>query len=145
MAKHKNKLVYDASTGDVKDDRKFMTMLEDYWLPRREGGRSTEITTLPGGQNLGELDDVQYFRRKLYEALNVPTARLESDGQFNLGRASEITRDELKFSKFVTRLRLRFTDLFNIMLEKQLLLKGIVTKTEWERNKRSNTLRLPRR
>lgn len=132
MAKHKNKLVYDASTGDVKDDRKFMTMLEDYWLPRREGGRSTEITTLPAGQNLGELDDVQYFRRKLYEALNVPTARLESDGQFNLGRASEITRDELKFSKFVTRLRLRFTDLFNIMLEKQLLLKGIVTKTEWK-------------
>jgi len=132
MAKHKNKLVYDASTGDVKDDRKFMTMLEDYWLPRREGGRSTEITTLPAGQNLGELDDVQYFRRKLYEALNVPTARLESDASFNLGRASEITRDELKFSKFITRLRLRFTDLFNIMLEKQLLLKGVVTKAEWK-------------
>ena len=132
MAKHKNKLVYDASTGDIKDDRKFMTMLEDYWLPRREGGRSTEITTLPAGQNLGELDDVNYFRRKLYEALNVPTARLESDGQFNLGRASEITRDELKFSKFISRLRNRFTDLFNILLERQLLLKGIITKAEWK-------------
>jgi len=132
MAKHKNKLVYDASTGDIKDDRKFMTMLEDYWLPRREGGRSTEITTLPAGQNLGELDDVNYFRRKLYEALNVPTARLESEGQFNLGRASEITRDELKFSKFISRLRNRFTDLFNILLERQLLLKGIITRQEWK-------------
>ena len=132
MAKHKNKLVYDASSGDIRDDRKFMTMLEDYWLPRREGGKSTEVTTLPGGQNLGEIEDVLYFRKKLYEALNVPTARLESDSQFNLGRASEITRDELKFSKFIARLRFRFTELFSILLERQLLLKGIVTKAEWK-------------
>jgi len=131
MAKHKNKLVYDANTGEVKDDRKFMTMLEDYWLPRREGGRGTEISTLPSGQNLGELDDVLYFRKKLYESLNVPTSRLESDNQFNMGRASEITRDEIKFSKFVARLRNKFSELFNIILEKQLLLKGIITKAEW--------------
>ena len=132
MAKHKNKLVYDANSGEIRDDRKFMTMLEDYWLPRREGGKSTEITTLPGGQNLGEMEDVQYFRKKLYEALNVPIARLESDAQFNLGRSSEITRDELKFSRFINRLRNRFTDLFNILLERQLLLKGIITKQEWK-------------
>ena len=132
MAKHKNKLVYDANTGELRDDRKFMTMLEDYWLPRREGGRSTEITTLAPGQNLGELDDVNYFRRKLYESLNVPIGRLEADGQFNLGRASEITRDELKFSKFIARLRTRFTELFNVVLERQLLLKGIITKAEWK-------------
>ena len=131
MTKHKNRLVYDAATGDIKDDRKFLTMLEDYWLPRREGGRSTEITTLPGGQNLGELDDVMYFRRKLYEALNVPITRLESDGQFNLGRATEITRDELKFSIFVSRLRTKFSELFYDLMEKQLLLKGIMTKQEW--------------
>ena len=131
MAKHKNKLVYDANTGEVKDDRKFMTMLEDYWLPRREGGRGTEITTLPSGQNLGELDDVLYFRKKLYESLNVPSTRLESDNQFNMGRASEITRDELKFTKFIGRLRIKFSELFNIILEKQLLLKGIITKAEW--------------
>ena len=132
MAKHKNRLVYDAQTGDIKDDRKFLTMLEDYWLPRREGGRGTEITTLPGGQNLGELDDVVYFRRKLYEALNVPVSRLESDAQFQLGRASEITRDELKFSKFVSRLRTKFSELFYDLLEKQLLLKGVITKQEWD-------------
>ena len=131
MAKHKNKLVYDAETGQVRDDRKFLTMLEDYWLPRRDGGRGTEITTLPGGQNLGEIDDVLYFRKKLYESLNVPTSRLESDGQFNLGRASEISRDELKFSKFVFRLRQKFSEMFFIILEKQLLLKGIMTKQEW--------------
>jgi len=131
MAKHKNKLVYDANTGEVKDDRKFMTMLEDYWLPRREGGRGTEITTLPSGQNLGELDDVLYFRKKLYESLNVPSTRLESEAQFNMGRANEITRDELKFSKFINRLRNRFSELFNIILEKQLLLKGVITKAEW--------------
>ena len=132
MAKHKNKLVYDANTGEIRDDRKFMTMLEDYWLPRREGGKSTEITTLPGGQNLGELDDVMYFRKKLYESLNVPISRLETETQFNLGRSSEITRDELKFSRFVNRLRNRFTELFNILLERQLLLKGIITKAEWK-------------
>ena len=131
MAKHKNKLVYDAETGQIRDDRKFLTMLEDYWLPRREGGRGTEITTLPGGQNLGELDDVLYFRRKLYEALNVPVSRLETESQFQLGRASEITRDELKFSKFISRLRLKFSELFYIILEKQLLLKGTMTKAEW--------------
>ena len=132
MAKHKNRLVYDAQTGDIKDDRKFLTMLEDYWLPRREGCRGTEITTLPGGQNLGEMEDVVYFRRKLYEALNVPVSRLESDAQFQLGRASEITRDELKFSKFVSRLRTKFSELFYDLLEKQLLLKGIITKQEWD-------------
>jgi len=136
MVKHKNKLVYDANTGEVRDDRKFLTMLEDYWLPRREGSSGTEITTLPGGQNLGEMDDVEYFRRKLYESLNVPSSRLQSDGQFNLGRASEITRDELKFSKFVKRLRSRFSELFMILLEKQLLLKGVITKEEWSEIKK---------
>ena len=131
MAKHKNKLVYDAEPGQIRDDRKFLTMLEDYWLPRREGGRGTEITTLPGGQNLGELDDVLYFRKKLYESLNVPVSRLETENQFQLGRASEITRDELKFSKFISRLRMKFSELFYIILEKQLLLKGTMTKQEW--------------
>jgi len=131
MVKHKNKLVYDANTGEVRDDRKFLTMLEDYWLPRRGDGKATEITTLPGGQNLGEIEDVIYFRRKLYESLNVPVSRMEADNQFNLGRVSEITRDELKFSKFVSRLRYRFSELFHILLERQLLLKGIITKQEW--------------
>jgi len=137
MTKHKNKLVYDSNSGEVRDDRKFMTMLEDYWLPRREGGKSTEITTLPGGQNLGELDDVMYFRKKLYESLNVPTSRMETETQFNLGRASEITRDELKFSRFIQRLRNRFSELFNILLERQLLLKGVITKEEWKEIKAS--------
>jgi len=132
MVKHKNKLVYDANTGEVRDSRKHLTMLEDYWLPRREGSSGTEITTLPGGQNLGEMDDVEYFKRKLYESLNVPSTRLSSDGQFNLGRASEINRDELKFSKFVKRLRSRFSELFLIVLEKQLLLKGVITQDEWD-------------
>ena len=132
MVKHKNKLVYDANTGEIRDDRKFLTMLEDYWLPRREGGKGTEITTLPGGNNLGEIEDVLYFRKKLYESLNVPISRLESDSQFNIGRASEITRDELKFGKFVSRLRNRFGELFHILLEKQLLLKGVLTKQEWK-------------
>jgi hypothetical protein len=131
MVKHKNKLVYDANTGEVRDDRKFLTMLEDYWLPRRGDGKATEITTLPGGQNLGEIEDVIYFRRKLYESLGVPVSRMESDSQFNLGRASEITRDELKFAKFISRMRFRFSELFHIILEKQLLLKGIITKQEW--------------
>ena len=131
MAKHKNKLVYDANTGEVKDDRKFMTMLEDYWLPRREGGRGTEISTLPSGQNLGELDDVLYFRKKLYESLNVPITRLETENAFQMGRANEITRDELKFSRFIARLRNKFTELFTTILEKQLLLKGVITKAEW--------------
>jgi len=130
--KWKNKLVYDASTGQVKDDRRYMTMMEDFWLPRREGGRGTEITTLPGGQNLGEMDDVEYFRRKLYKALNVPISRLESENAFNLGRAQEITRDEVKFSKFVERLRAQFSNLFMDLLEIQLSLKGIVSRKEWQ-------------
>ena len=132
MVKHKNKLVYDAATGEVRDDRKFMTMLEDFWLPRRDGGRGTEITTLPGGQNLGEMEDVDYFRRKLYKSLNVPVTRMEADNQFNLGRASEITRDEIKFNKFVQRLRNRFTHLFDGLLEIQLVLKGVLSRTDWE-------------
>jgi len=132
MVKHKNKLVYDAATGEVRDDRKFMTMLEDFWLPRREGGRGTEITTLPGGQNLGEMEDVDYFRRKLYKSLNVPVTRMEADNQFNLGRASEITRDEIKFNKFVQRLRNRFTHLFDGLLEIQLVLKGVLSRADWE-------------
>mgnify|MGYP003627433700 CR=1 FL=1 len=131
MAKHKNRLVYNASTGEVRDDRKFMTMLEDYWLPRREGGRGTEITTLQGGQNLGEMDDVQYFQKKLYRALNVPVSRLEADTGFSLGRSAEISRDELKFQKFIGRSRMRFSLLFDKIMEKQLVLKGIMTLEEW--------------
>ena len=131
MVKHKNKLVYDASTGEVRDDRKFMTMLEDFWLPRREGGKGTEITSLPGGQNLGEMEDVEYFKRKLYEALNVPVSRMQPENNFNLGRASEITRDELKFTKFVARLRNKFTTLFDQLLETQLILTGVTTRKEF--------------
>jgi hypothetical protein len=132
MQKYKNKLVYDAQTGEIRDDRRFQTMLEDFWLPRREGGKGTEITTLPAGQNLGEIEDVLYFQKKLYKALNVPVSRLESDTGFSLGRSSEITRDELKFTKFVQRLRLRFSHLFDRLLETQLLLKGICTRQEWQ-------------
>jgi len=135
MTKHKNKLTYDASTGEVRDDRKFMTMLEDFWLPRREGGRGTEITTLPGGQNLGEMEDVDYFRRKLYKSLNVPTARMEQENQFQLGRASEITRDELKFNKFIKRLRNRFAMMFDELLEIHLALTGVTTRKEWQKMK----------
>ena len=127
MVKHKNRLIYDASTGEVRDDRKFMTMLEDYWLPRREGGRGTEVTTLPGGQTLGQMDDVLYFQKKFLQTLNVPISRLNSDALFSIGRATEITRDELKFARFVDRLRLRFSHLFTKMLEKQLVLKGVTT------------------
>ena len=132
MSRYRNKLVYDANTGEVRDDRKFMSMMEDFWLPRREGGRGTEITTLPGGQNLGELADIEYFQKKLYRALGVPESRIASDGGFNLGRSSEILRDELKFSKFVGRLRKRFANLFNDMLKTQLILKNIVTPEDWE-------------
>lgn len=132
MVKHKNRLIYDASTGEVRDDRKFMTMLEDYWLPRREGGRGTEVTTLPGGQTLGEMDDVLYFQKKLYQTLNVPVNRLNSDALFSIGRATEVTRDELKFYKFITRIRGRFSSLFNQVLEKQLVLKGIMSIEEWQ-------------
>jgi len=131
MNKYKNKLVYDSNSGEVKDERKHMSMLEDYWLPRREGGRGTEITTLPGGENLGELADVDYFKTKLYKALNVPPSRLEQDSGFILGRAEEISRDEVKFTRFVERLRGRFNMLFNDLLEKQLLLKGIVSSQDW--------------
>jgi len=127
MVKHKNRLIYDASTGEIRDDRKFMTMLEDYWLPRREGGRGTEVTTLAGGQTLGQMDDVLYFQKKFLQTLNVPTNRLNSDALFSLGRATEVTRDELKFSRFVSRLRSRFATLFVKMLEKQLVLKQIMS------------------
>lgn len=132
MIKHKNRLIYDGSTGEVRDDRKFMTMLEDFWLPRREGGRGTEVTTLPGGQTLGQMDDVLYFQKKLYQTLNVPVNRLNSDALFSLGRATEVTRDELKFSRFITRLRSRFATLFLRLLEKQLILKGVMTIDDWK-------------
>jgi hypothetical protein len=132
MQKYKNKLVYDANTGEIRDDRRYQTMLEDFWLPRREGGKGTEITTLQGGQNLGEIDDVLYFQKKMFKSLNVPVSRLESDNGFSLGRASEITRDELKFGKFISRLRLRFSHIFDKMLETQLLLKGVCTRKEWQ-------------
>ena len=132
MQKYKNKLVYDANTGEIRDDRRYQTMLEDFWLPRREGGKGTEITTLQGGQNLGEIEDVLYFQKKMFKSLNVPVSRLESDNGFSLGRASEITRDELKFGKFISRLRLRFSHLFDKLLETQLLLKGVCTRKEWE-------------
>ena len=135
MQKYKNKLVYDAQTGEIRDDRRFQTMLEDFWLPRREGGKGTEITTLPPGQNLGEIEDVLYFQKKLYKSLNVPVSRLEAENGFSLGRASEITRDELKFSKFIARLRLRFSHLFDRLLETQLLLKGVCTRAEWQQIK----------
>tara|TARA_B100002019_G_scaffold154428_1_gene133101 strand:+ start:332 stop:1939 length:1608 start_codon:yes stop_codon:yes gene_type:complete len=135
MGRYRNKLVYDANTGEIKDDKKFMSMLEDFWLPRREGGRGTEITTLPGGQNLGELEDVKYFQKKLYKALNVPSSRLETETTFNIGRAAEITRDEVKFQKFVARLRKRFSELFTDLLKTQLILKGVITIEEWEEMK----------
>jgi len=131
MSKFKNKTVYDTDTGEVRDDRKHMSMLEDFWLPRREGGRGTEITTLPGGTNLGEIEDVIYFKKKLYKSLGVPVSRLEPEGSFSLGRATEITRDEVKFGKFVNRLRYRFTSLFDDLLGKQLQLKGILSKQDW--------------
>ena len=132
MMRYRNKLVYDANTGEVSDDRKFMSMMEDFWLPRREGGRGTEITTLPGGQNLGELSDIEYFQKKLYRALSVPESRIAADGGFNLGRSSEILRDELKFAKFVGRLRKRFANMFNDMLRTQLILKNVITPEDWK-------------
>jgi hypothetical protein len=132
MTRYRNKLVYDAQTGEIRDDRKMMAMLEDFWLPRREGGRGTEITTLPGGQNLGELTDIEYFQKKLYRSLNVPESRLNHGGGFNLGRSSEILRDEIKFTKFVGRLRKRFSGLFNDLLKTQLVLKNIVTPEDWK-------------
>jgi hypothetical protein len=131
MTKFKNKVVYDSSTGEIRDDRKFMTMLEDFWLPRREGGRGTEITTLPGGANLGDIDDVVYFQNNLYRSLNVPISRLQPETTFSLGRATEITRDEVKFGKFITRLRSKFSELFMKLLERQLILKGVCTTEDW--------------
>ena len=135
MGRYRNKLVYDAGTGEIKDDKKFMSMMEDFWLPRREGGRGTEITTLPGGQNLGELEDVKYFQKKLYKALNVPSSRLETETTFNIGRAAEITRDEVKFQKFIARLRKRFAEMFVDLLKTQLVLKGICSIEEWDEMK----------
>lgn len=132
MQRHKNKVVYDSSTGEIRDDRKFMTMLEDYWLPRREGGRGTEIDTLPAGQNLGELADVEYFQKNLYKSLNVPSSRLDSDSTFNFGDDQAISRDEIKFSKFVDRLKLRFNTLFMDALKRQVVLKKIMSQEEFE-------------
>ena len=132
MMRYRNKLVYDANTGEIRDDKKYMAMLEDFWLPRREGGRGTEISTLPGGQNLGEITDIEYFKKKLYRSLNVPPSRMDGEGGFNLGRSSEILRDELKFTKFVGRLRKRFSAMFNDMLRTQLLLKNVITPEDWE-------------
>ena len=132
MNRYRNKLVYDASTGEIRDDRNHMSMLEDFWLPRREGGRGTEITTLPGGSNLGEIEDIKYFQTKLYRSLNVPISRMESESQFSLGRSTEITRDELKFTKFVQRLRKRFTPLFTDILKTNLVLKGVITVEDWD-------------
>ena len=132
MSRYRNKLVYDASTGEIRDDKKFMSMLEDFWLPRREGGRGTEITTLPGAQNLGELKDVEYFLKKLYKSLNLPPSRVGEEKGFSLGRSNEILRDELKFIKFVGRLRKQFSHLFNDMLKTQLILKGVITVDDWE-------------
>ena len=131
MNRYRNKLVYDANTGEIRDDRNHMSMLEDFWLPRREGGRGTEITTLPGGSNLGEIDDIQYFRTKLYRSLNVPISRLEAESGFSLGRSTEITRDELKFTKFVQRIRKKFSPIFTDILKTQLLLKGIIASEDW--------------
>lgn len=133
MNRYRNKLVYDASTGELKDERRHMTMLEDFWMPRREGGKGTEVSTLPGGQNLGQMDDVLYFQKKLYKSLNVPTSRLETDQNgFNMGRQAEITRDELKFFRFIERLRKKFGELFMDIMKTQLLLKGVITKEDWE-------------
>ena len=131
MTKHKNRLIYDITTGDIKDDRRHMSMTDDFWLPRREGGRGTEITTLPGGQNLGEMEDILYFQKRLFKALNVPLSRMETETGFSLGRSSEISRDEVKFSKLIRRLRARFSMLFDKCLEKQLILKGVITPEEW--------------
>jgi hypothetical protein len=132
MARYKNKIVYDASTGEIRDDRKHMAMLEDFWLPRREGGKGTEISTLPGGENLGQIEDIIYFQKKLYRSLNVPMSRMETDTGFSLGRSNEISRDELKFNKFVSRLRKKFADLFLQVLKTQLILKGVINKEDWE-------------
>ena len=131
MSRYRNKLVYDSDTGEIRDDKKFMSMLEDFWLPRKEGGRGTEIQTLPGGANLGEIEDVVYFQKKLYQSLNVPISRLEQQSGLNFGRSAEITRDELKFTKFVSKLRNRFSGIFDDLLKTQLVLKGVINEDEW--------------
>ena len=135
MSRYRNKIVYDSNTGEIVDDRNQMSMLEDFWLPRREGGRGTDVSTLSGGQNLGELEDIKYFQKKLYKSLNIPISRLESEGGFNMGKSTEITRDEIKFSKFIQRLRKKFSELFQDMLKTQLLLKGIITDEDWTKIK----------
>ncbi len=135
MTKYRNKLVYDANTGEIRDDRKHMSMLEDYWLPRREGGRGTEISTLPGGQNLGDIEDILYFQKKLYKSLSVPISRLESEANYTIGRATEISRDEVKFTRFVNKLQTQFSNLFNDCLERQLTLKGILSREDWNKIK----------
>jgi hypothetical protein len=132
MSKYRNKLVYDANTGQLKDDRKHMSMLEDFWLPRKEGGRGTEISTLPGGDNLGQIDDIIYFQKRLYRSLNVPVNRLEQESQFSMGRSTEISRDEVKFQKFIDKLRRRFSAMFLGILRKQLVLKAVITEQDWE-------------
>ena len=132
MSEYRNKLVYDAQTGNIKDDKKHMSMLEDFFLPRREGGKGTEITTLPGGENLGQIDDILYFQKKLYKSLNVPMGRMEQDTGFSIGRSTEISREEVKFKKFIDKLRMRFSDLFVQLLKTQLILKGIITSQDWE-------------
>ena len=131
MDRYRNKLVYDANTGEIRDDKKFMSMLEDFWLPRREGGTGTQIDTLPAGQNLGQIEDVEYFQKKLYQSLNIPVSRLEQQAGLNFGRAAEINRDELKFVKFISKLRRKFSALFNDLLKTQLILKGIITDEDW--------------
>jgi hypothetical protein len=141
MTRYRNKLVYDGNTGELKDSRKHMTMLDDFWLPRREGGRGTEVSTLPGGSNLGEIDDIKYFQRKVYQSLNVPVSRLEQEQAYSIGRATEITREEIKFQKFITRLRMRFSKLFTGILRQQLILKGIITEVDWH-DKFSNRVRI---
>jgi hypothetical protein len=133
MLRYRNKITYDAGTGEIRDDRKHLSMLEDYWLPRREGGKGTEIQTLSGGQNLGEMEDVKYFQKKLFRSLNIPMSRLEADNGFNMGRAADISRDELKFAKFISRLRSRFSELFLNFMRTQLIAKGIVDIDEWNK------------
>ena len=141
MAKYRNKLVYDAKTGEIRDDRKHQSLLEDFWLPRREGGRGTEISTLPGGENLGQIDDIVYFQKRMYRSLNVPMSRLDTEAvQGFLGRSNEISRDELKFQKFIERLRMRFSHLFYGILKKQLILKGIITEEDWNEWKNDITV-----
>ena len=135
MTRYRNKLVYNADTGEIKDDRKHMSMLEDFWLPRREGGRGTEITTLPGGQNLSEIEDIEYFKKKLYKSLSVPATRMESDNGFNMGRASEIDRDELKFNKFTNRLQKKFARVFVDILRTQIVLKDVMSGEEFDKIK----------